>query len=60
MPVSNPDGESRPATPKEAEPPYDPRKKRGPPQRLEDTDASGDAFNGTGDDNQRHKSDPSS
>lgn len=35
--------------------PYDPHKKRGPPQRLEDTNAAGDALNDTGEDNQRQK-----
>jgi hypothetical protein len=35
--------------------PYDPHTKRGPPQRLEDTDAAGDALNGTGEDNQHCK-----
>jgi|GEM_PF-727722 hypothetical protein len=35
--------------------PYDPRTKRGPPQRLEDTNAAGDALNDTGEDNQRCK-----
>ncbi|GAB2585717.1 hypothetical protein ISP15_10630 [Dyella jejuensis] len=33
----------------------DPKHRRGPPQRLEDTDASGDALNDTGEDNHRHK-----
>jgi hypothetical protein len=40
---------------REAGEPYDPHKRRGPPQRLEDTDASGDALNDTGEDNQRQK-----
>ena len=35
--------------------PYDPHTKRGPPQRLEDTNAAGDALNDTGEDNQRQK-----
>ena len=49
-------GEHKPTTPrKDAGEPYDPHKKRGPPQRLEDTNASGDAFNDTGEDNQRCK-----
>ena len=37
--------------------PYDPRTKRGPPQRLEDTNDAGDALNDTGEDNQRCKED---
>lgn len=41
--------------PKQADAPYDPHKKRGPPQRLEDTNAAGDALNDTGEDNQRQK-----
>ncbi|WP_158628892.1 hypothetical protein [Dyella choica] len=40
---------------REAGEPYDPHKRRGPPQRLEDTNASGDALNDTGEDNQRQK-----
>ncbi|WP_158544929.1 hypothetical protein [Dyella monticola] len=43
------------APPKEAGELYDPHKRRGPPQRLEDTNASGDAYNDTGEDNQRCK-----
>ena len=35
--------------------PYDPHTKRGPPQRLEDTNDAGDALNDTGEDNQRCK-----
>ncbi|HUB90819.1 MAG TPA: hypothetical protein VMA74_13930 [Dyella sp.] len=40
---------------REAGEPYDPHKRRGPPQRLEDTTDSGDALNDTGEDNQRCK-----
>jgi hypothetical protein len=40
---------------REAGEPYDPHKRRGPPQRLEDTNDSGDALNDTGEDNQRCK-----
>jgi hypothetical protein len=40
---------------REAGQPYDPRTKRGPPQRLEDTNDAGDALNDTGEDNQRCK-----
>lgn len=37
------------------EQPNDPRTRRGPPQRLEDTNDAGDALNDTGEDNQRCK-----
>jgi hypothetical protein len=43
---------------REAGEPDDPHKRRGPPQRLEDTNASGDALNDTGEDNQRQKEEP--
>lgn len=55
MQPSHQDGEPRPTEGKEADKLDDPRRRRGPPQRLEDTDASGDAYNDTGDENQRQK-----
>lgn len=55
MPTSSEHTASNNAKPKQADAPYDPRTKRGPPQRLEDTNAAGDALNDTGEDNQRQK-----
>lgn len=55
MPTSTEHNASHGAKPKQTSAPYDPHKKRGPPQRLEDTNAAGDALNDTGEDNQRQK-----
>lgn len=49
--------DSRDTKPQQPNAPYDPRTKRGPPQRLEDTNDAGDALNDTGEDNQRCKED---
>ena len=53
MPTGHDD--SRETKPQQANAPYDPKTKPGPPRRLEDTNAAGDALNDTGEDNQRQK-----
>lgn len=58
MPTRDSPGPSQEIPRREAGEPYDPHKRRGPPQRLEDTNASGDALNDTGEDNQRQKEEP--